>query len=315
MTNAQTFSIAIHGGAGNYNWTSFSEVKKKLYASGLKEALAVGAQILQNGGNAMNAGCAAVESMENNPIFNAGKGAVFTKKGIIEMDATVMCGKTLQVGAVAGIRHIKNPVRLAKALMEWGKHNFMYGSDAEALARQFGEIDFVPTTYFETALRKNQLAQALTSNQAFLDHNLSQNEKSEKGTVGAVAKDMHGNLAAATSTGGMTAKHNGRIGDSAVIGAGTFAKNGFAAVSCTGTGEAFIRIQAASRVIHMMEFGNRSLQAAAHEVIQKDLLSVEGSGGLIAVDADGNIALPFNSTGMFRAWIDKNGQPRIETAG
>ncbi|TVR81187.1 MAG: isoaspartyl peptidase/L-asparaginase [Chitinophagaceae bacterium] len=306
------YSIAIHGGAGNYNWDNFDKAKQNAYFNGLKSSIEAAVKVLKDGGSALEASILAVEHMENNAIFNAGRGSVFTKDASIEMDASVMCGQKIKSGSLAAVKGIKNPIRLAEKILNWGKHNFICGSSAHEFAALFDDIEIVDEDYFKTENRFTQLQKALETNEAALDHNLEDVE--EKGTVGAVALDSKGNLAAATSTGGMTGKWSGRIGDSGVPGAGNYAKNGYAAVSCTGTGEAFTNLNAAARLIHMMEFGRFTLKDAANLIIQKDLVNMGGYGGLIAIDNKGNIECPYNSKGMFHAFSKENTEINIFTS-
>jgi L-asparaginase / beta-aspartyl-peptidase len=293
----QNFSIAIHGGAGTITPSSMTPQLEKKYRESLTEAIKVGHSILIKGGSALDAVEEAVVLLENNPLFNAGKGSVFTKHGKHEMDASIMCGKTLGAGAIAGVSSVRNPVKLTRAILEHSDHVFMSGFGAEEFARKYG-IDFEPEEYFFDALRYKQWSEVRDSNIFMLDHTPG-DEKF--GTVGAVALDQNGNLAAATSTGGMTNKNYNRIGDTPVIGSGTYANNRTCAISCTGHGEYFLRAVVAYDVSCLMEYQNLSLQQACEQVVMHKLVAFGGEGGLIAIDFNGDICLPFNSEGMYRA--------------
>jgi len=313
--------IAIHGGAGTILKKNMTSEMEAAYKSALETALNAGWRILQAGGSALDAVDAAVTEMELNPLFNAGKGSVFTNEGIIEMDASIMHGANITAGAVAAVRNIKHPVKLARAVMEKSQFVMLSGKGAEEFAKLNG-IETAPDEYFFTQRRYDQLQKAIESGAAFLDHttDFSKKETSSPdeagnkkfGTVGAVALDADGNLAAATSTGGMTNKKFGRIGDTAIIGAGTYAENQVAAVSCTGDGEFFIRQSVAYDLISLMKYKDFTLEEAANYTIFNNLNSIKGEGGLIAIDSDGNIEMPFNSEGMYRAAISNSLPMRIE---
>lgn len=290
--------IAIHGGAGTILRASMSAEKEKAYSDALREALHAGYSILRDGGSSLDAIEVAVRSLEDCPLFNAGKGAVYNNAGKHEMDASIMSGRDLSAGAVSLIRNVKNPVSLARAVMERSEHVFLCGEGAEVFAKSMN-LPFEPDTYFDTAFRYEQWQAALKEDGTFLDHNIPTDKKF--GTVGAVALDVHGNLAAATSTGGMTNKKFGRVGDSPIIGAGTYANNNTCAISCTGHGELFIRSVVAYDISCLMEYKGLSLAKACDEVVMKKLVAIKGEGGLIAIDRNGNIELPFNSEGMYRA--------------
>lgn len=296
------YSIAIHGGAGTILKSEMSFEKEQAYTEGLKDAISAGEIILIAGGSALEAVEAAVVSMENNPLFNAGKGAVFSNGGQNEMDAAIMNGFDLSAGAVAGITHIKNPVSLAKAVMEQSEHVFLAGSGALDFAKKVN-APFEDDVYFYVQQRYDQLLLAQKSDRILLDHTDNNLEDKEKkfGTVGAVAMDVHGNLAAATSTGGMTNKKFGRIGDTPLIGSGTYANNETCAISCTGHGELFIRSVVAHDVSCLIAYKGLSLKEACDEVVMNKLVKIGGEGGLIAIDNQGNIELSFNSDGMYRA--------------
>ncbi|MFM9983782.1 MAG: isoaspartyl peptidase/L-asparaginase family protein [Flavobacteriales bacterium] len=299
------FSIAIHGGAGTITRSQMSPEREMRYIQSLSDALFAGQSVLAAGGSSLDAVTAAVISLEDNTLFNAGKGSVFTHDGRHEMDASLMRGDNLEAGAAAGITGVKNPILLARAIMEKSEHVMMSGSGAETFAKEQGLI-FQPEAYFYDEFRHNQWIQAKSDDVVQLDH-------SEKkfGTVGAVALDMAGNLAAATSTGGMTNKKWGRIGDSPVIGAGTYANNRTCAVSCTGHGEFFLRAVVAYDISCLMEYKGVSIEEACKIVVQDKLVKLGGEGGLIAVDSQGNLALPFNSEGMYRGWQTSGTQPEI----
>ena len=316
------FVLVIHGGAGTILRSQLSPEKEKAYTDGLKEALQKGYAILEKGGTALDAVEASVRIMEDNPLFNAGKGAVFTNEGKNELDAAIMEGKSLSAGSVAGVTMIRNPVTAARAVMEKSQHVMMTGAGAEKFAKQQG-IELVDPSYFytEDRWRGLQRAKAADSAKMKMDHSdtaagshirQSANNDDKYGTVGAVALDRHGNLAAATSTGGMTNKKFGRVGDVPIIGAGTYANNQTVAISCTGWGEFFIRLVMAKSISDMMEFGKMTLKKAAEEMIMKKLPALGGDGGLIAVDKDGNIAMPFCTEGMYRGYISNTGKTEVK---
>ncbi|TPE45914.1 isoaspartyl peptidase/L-asparaginase family protein [Pontibacter mangrovi] len=291
-------AIAIHGGAGTITKASLTEEKERIYTAALKEAVEAGHSVLEKGGSALEAVEEAVRHLEDCPLFNAGKGSVFTKEGKHEMDAAMMDGKTLEAGAVAGVKSIKNPIKLARAVMQHSEHVLLSGYGAEEFARNQG-LEFAPEAYFFDKLRYEQWLEVRDSEAIILDHTEKKDEKF--GTVGAVAVDQAGNVAAATSTGGMTNKRYSRIGDSPIIGSGTYANNRTCAVSCTGHGEYFMRAVVAYDVSCLMEYKGCTLQQACEEVVMKKLVKFGGEGGLIAVTAAGEIAMPFNSEGMYRA--------------
>ena len=299
------FSIAIHGGAGTLVKGLMTPELELQYKQALSEALATGYQVLDDNGCALDAVEVAVKKLEDTPLFNAGKGSVFTHKGTHEMDAAIMDGSNLKGGAVSLITGIKNPITLARDVMEKSEHVFLAGEGAMQFAKQ-NSYEILPPDYFYDEVRYKQWQGIKDSDTFQLDHSVKKDGKF--GTVGAVACDSNGNLAAATSTGGMTNKKWGRVGDSPMIGAGTYANNTTCAVSCTGSGEYFIRGVVAYDVSCLMEYKGLSLNEAAHEVIQKRVLKMGGDGGLIAVDKDGNIALPFNTEGMYRAFKSSNGE-------
>ncbi|MBK8953487.1 MAG: isoaspartyl peptidase/L-asparaginase [Chitinophagaceae bacterium] len=321
------YVLVVHGGAGTILKSQMTPEKEKAYISGLENALQIGNEILKNGGSAIDAVEAAVIVLENDSLFNAGKGAVFTNEGKNELDAAIMDGKTLSAGSVAGITTVKNPIKAARAVMEKSPHVMMTGLGAEQFAKQQG-LEIVAPSYFFTENRWQGLQKAKENEKekqetdsvtqikrreiAFseLFFSLSENGKivgGKYGTVGAVALDRYGNLAAATSTGGMTNKRYGRVGDAPLIGAGTYANNSTVAISCTGWGEYFIRLVMAKSISDMIEFGKMKLEVAATEMVMKRLPAIGGDGGLIAVDKLGNISMPFCTPGMYRAYIKNDG--------
>ena len=305
------FTIAIHGGAGTILRELMTQDKEKQYHSALNEAITCGKIILEKGGSALNAVAASVESLENCPLFNAGKGAVFTNNGRNELDASIMDGYNLMAGAVAGVSHVKNPIILAKAIMQNSEHVLMCGSGAFEFAKNQG-LEIADDSYFFVQHRYEQWLSSLKEDTVLLDHSGQAAIEKKFGTVGAVALDMHGNIAAATSTGGMTNKKFGRVGDTSIIGSGTYANNNTCAVSCTGHGEFFIRSVVAYDVSCLMEYKGLSLEQACNEVVQNKLVKIGGEGGLIAVDTKGNISLNFNSAGMYRASCDASGKITTE---
>ena len=293
--------IAIHGGAGTIAAVAADAASAQPYREALHAIVAAAQATLLRGAPALDAVCLAVEMLEDCPLFNAGHGAVFTHDETHELDAAVMNGADLRAGAIAGVSHIRRPVRAARAVMEDGAHVLLAGAGAEAFAREHG-LEMVDPSYFSTEARRQQLHHARAGDRVSLDHDGAPlAEGSKFGTVGAVALDMHGHLAAATSTGGMTNKRVGRIGDSPLIGAGTYADDATAAVSCTGSGEMFMRVVAAYDVCARMRYGGQTLQQATDAVVMQSLPPLGGRGGLIAVDRLGNVCLPFNTEGMYRA--------------
>ncbi len=304
-----TYSIAIHGGAGTIRQDAMTDERRECFQHCLHSAVLKGKSILENGGTALEATVVAVSVMEDSPLFNAGKGSVFNSSGFIEMDAAVMCGRQINAGAVTCVRNVKNPILAAKAVLDHGKHVLLSGDGAEAFANAHG-IEFQSGNYFFTTHRFEQLKKAQKCDQVQLDH--TEEKDGKFGTVGAVALDKSGNLAASTSTGGMTNQMPGRIGDTPLVGSGNYANNQTCAVSCTGIGEAFIRGVSAYDVSALMEYKKLSLKDACHVVIFEKLPLVKGEGGLIAVDKDGNLCLPFNSEGMYRAWCQEGVQIQIK---
>ncbi len=300
--------IAIHGGAGTVSRAALSAAQEKAYLDALDASLASGQRILEAGGSALDAVSAAVVALEQCPLFNAGKGAVFTHEGTHELDAAIMDGATLAAGAVACVKSIRNPILAARAVMAEGRHVLMVGEGAERFAREAG-LDIVAADYYFTPERHAQWQMALQQNAgALLDHDGQSrfafaaplDPQTKMGTVGAVALDAHGNLAAATSTGGMTNKRVGRVGDTPIVGAGCYANNRTVAVSCTGTGEMFMRLMSAYDLSALVEYRGLSLNEACRVVVTEKLTAIGGSGGLIAIDRFGEVCLPFNSEGMYR---------------
>ena len=304
----KNFSLAIHGGAGTLVKGMMTPDLETQYKIALQNALDKGFSILEKGGTAIDAIEKAVITLEDSPLFNAGKGSVFTANETHEMDASFMDGKTLNAGAVSLITGIKNPIRLAKDVMEKSEHVFLAGKGAVEFAKANG-YTIEDESYFYDEFRHMQWLKIKDSDSFQLDH--SAKKDSKFGTVGAVACDQNGNIAAATSTGGMTNKKWGRVGDSPMIGAGNYANNKTCAVSCTGSGEFFIRAVVAYDVSCLMEHKNMSLKDASNEVIHNRILKINGDGGLIAVDSKGNIAMPFNTEGMYRACKSSNRKEEI----
>jgi beta-aspartyl-peptidase (threonine type) len=298
------YTIAIHGGAGTILRSDLTPEKERAYREALLAAVEAGAGLLRAGGSALDAVETAVRSLEDCNLFNAGKGSVFTTEGKHEMDASIMDGRTLEAGAVGMVQGVRNPVSLARRVMERSGHVLLCGAGAEQFARDQG-VAFEPPGYFYDEARYRQWQGVLKANRVALDHN-----SNKFGTVGAVALDHSGNLAAATSTGGLTNKKYGRVGDSPLIGAGTYANNASCAVSATGYGEFFMRGVVSYDVSALMEYQGLSLEAACRKVIMEKQVALGGEGGVIAVDGLGNLALIFNSEGMYRAW-EREG----ETAG
>jgi beta-aspartyl-peptidase (threonine type) len=307
------FAIAIHGGAGTILKKFMTPEKLKAYTQGLTESLQAGFDVLERGGAALDAVQAAVVVMEDNPLFNAGKGAVFTHEGTHEQDACIMDGATKNVGAVAAVRKIANPIKLARLVMDNSPHVLLSGEGAERFAALNGVPLIEDPQYFFTEHRHKQYQQALKREkqaagqaQTQLDHS---DDKDKVGTVGAVALDVNGNLAAATSTGGMTNKRFGRIGDTPMIGAGTYA-NETCAISATGVGEYIMRAMLAYDIAALMAYKNMTLQEAVDLVVMKKFAELGGSGGAVAIDREGNIAMPFNSAGMYRGYMLPDGTIR-----
>ncbi|MGF1557176.1 isoaspartyl peptidase/L-asparaginase family protein [Paucihalobacter sp.] len=310
------FAIVIHGGAGTILKENMTPEREAAYKAKLEEAIMVGHDILKNGGTSMEAVTKTINVMEDSPLFNAGKGAVFTNAETNELDASVMDGKTLNAGAIAGVTNVKYPIDLARAVMDNSEHVMLAGKGAESFAEEQG-LELVDPSYFFTEGRFNSLQKIKDREKTELDHDAKSvyydNELKDYkfGTVGCAALDKNGNLAAGTSTGGMTNKRWGRIGDAPIIGAGTYANNETCAVSSTGWGEYFIRAMVAHDISALMEYKGLSLQEAARIVIQEKVANLGGDGGIVAVDKDGNITMEFNTAGMYRASIKSNEALRI----
>ena len=298
-------SIAIHGGAGVITRSSMSAGDEAAYRADLGRALDAGYEVLEAGGDGLDAVTAAVRILEDSPLFNAGRGAVFNHEGINELDASIMDGRTLKAGAVAGVRHVRNPVELARRVMDRSPHVLLSGAGAEEFALEQG-LELVPRSYFFTERRWQQLERARAGDK------LSPAAIGYFGTVGAVALDRHGNLAAATSTGGMTNKRWGRVGDSPLVGAGTYADNASCAVSATGSGEYFIRSVLAHEISALMKYRGLPVEEAARQAVHGRLKDIGGEGGVIVVDREGNVAMQFNSEGMFRGARDSRGRRQID---
>lgn len=303
------YKIVVHGGAGTILRSALTPDMEKAYIGGLSEALQAAYRLLEKDGTAVEAVLAATRSLEDNILFNAGRGAVFASDGSQEMDASVMDGKTRMAGAVSAVRNIRNPVDLAYAIMTKSEHVMLNGQGAMEFAKLHG-IPAETDAYFFSQFRYDQWKQMQESGQTALDHTVNVTEK-KFGTVGAVAVDRAGNIAAATSTGGMTNKQFGRVGDSPIIGAGTYANNKTCAISCTGHGEPFIRAVTAYDVSCLMEYKGLSLEKAMHVVVHDKLLKLDGEGGMIGVDAKGNAAMLFNSEGMYRGVKGSDGNDQI----
>jgi len=304
-------AIAIHGGAGTILKKNMSPEREKLYSDKLKEAIKAGYQILEDGGSSIDAVTASIMVMENSPLFNAGKGAVFTNKETNELDCSIMDGKTLNAGAASGVTTVKNPILLAKEIMINSEHVMLSGEGANKFAKQ-QNLEIVSPAYFYTQRNLDYLKKIKKNSHSSIDLKQNGTNDWKYGTVGAVALDKKGNLSAGTSTGGMTNKKFGRIGDSPIIGAGTYADNNSCAVSCTGHGEYFIRLGIAKDVSSLMLYKGFSLDKASSNVIYKKLESLKGKGGLISIDKNGNISMKFNTAGMFRAQINASGKVKVE---
>lgn len=313
------FALAIHGGAGTITRSAMTPEREAEYRAKLEEALRAGHAVLAEGGTSLDAVVAAITLMEDSPLFNAGVGAVFTSEGTVEHDASIMDGRTRNSGAVAGTRQIRNPITLARRVMEDSPHVMMVGAGAEAFAQELG-FEMVPNETFHTDRRRRSLERAREREAGTA---AAMNDETDLiaplaykyGTVGAVALDQEGNLAAATSTGGMTNKRFGRVGDAPIIGAGTYAENETCAVSATGHGEYFIRGVVAHDIAAQMRYTDRSVDEAATDVINRKLGELGGTGGVIALDRQGNVSMPFNTEGMYRGSIDADGNVTVGIYG
>jgi len=316
VKSPNSFAIAIHGGAGGIKRAYFTEQQQEAYTLKLEEALEAGYKTLENGGISLDAIQAAINVMENSELFNAGKGAVYNSDGNQEMDAAIMDGNTLNAGAVAGVNHIKNPILAARLVMDSSSHVLLSGKGAEIMAAKYG-IEMVDSAYFFTEKRMNQLRKIQGKEKTQLDHTayLIKNELIDDhkfGTVGAVAMDKNGNIAAGTSTGGMTNKKYGRIGDVPIIGGGTYANNLTCGISATGTGEYFIRTVAAKEVSSLIQYNNKTPAEALNIVLFDQIGPLGGEGGMILLDKNGDVYWDFNSTGMFRGYKKSNGEMKVE---
>ena len=303
-------ALVIHGGAGTIRRENMTPETEKEYREKLTEALNTGYQILLKGGSSVDAVEATLRVMEDSPLFNAGKGAVFTAAGTNELDAAIMDGKTLKAGSVAGLHTVRNPITLARRVMEKSRHVMMIGDGAEQFAKEQG-LELVPPYYFWTERRWRSYERSRDSAENAKKGKPSSGslEADKKyGTVGAVALDKNGNLAAGTTTGGINWKEYGRVGDAPIIGAGTYANNESCAISATGQGEIFIRRTVGSDICARVKYLHQSVSQAANDVIMKEMVSAGGEGGVIAMDARGNIATPFNSAGMYRGWVSPEGK-------
>jgi len=311
--NKAEFSIVIHGGAGTILKKHMTDEKEAAYKAKLEEAIRTGYEVLKNGGTSLDAVTKTINIMEDSPLFNAGKGAVFTNAETNELDASIMDGKTLNAGASAGTKTVRNPIDLARAIMDNSPHVMLAGAGADTFAREQG-LQIVDSSYFYSERRFNSLQKIKETEKVELDHDDkaafydADIKDSKFGTVGCAALDKHGNLAAGTSTGGMTNKRWGRVGDAPIIGSGTYANNATCAVSSTGWGEYFIRAQVAHDISAMMEYKGMSLKDAAHEVIHDKVGNLGGDGGIVAVDKNGNVAMEFNTAGMYRATMNDKGE-------
>ena len=308
------YTLAIHGGAGTILKEDMTPELEDAYLKGLQQAMNAGFAVLEQGGSAINAIKASIVILEDNMLFNAGRGSVFTKKGLQEMDAAIMDGRTLDAGAVTGVRNVRNPIELATEVMLNSNHVFLSGKGASDFAIKQG-IKLEPDEYFFSQFRYDQWKAIRDSDTYSLDHTHQRLEELMRdkkfGTVGAVACDQQGNIAAATSTGGMTNKKYGRIGDSPIIGSGTYANNLTCGISCTGHGEMFIRAVAAHDVSCLMEYKGLTLQEAMEVVVHEKLMAIDGEGGMIGVDGEGNAALVFNSQGMYRGYKSSDGSGMV----
>jgi beta-aspartyl-peptidase (threonine type) len=307
---AQEVALVIHGGAGNIYKKNLPDSLEKEYRAKLREALLAGYEILDQGGSSLDAVKTTINIMEDSPLFNAGKGAVFTNAGTNEMDASIMDGRTLNAGAVAGVKHIKNPIDAAIEVMNNSAHVMMTGEGAEIFAKSRG-MELVDEKYFFTDKRYQQLQKA-RNREKQQGMGFLKEAHYKFGTVGAVALDKKGNIVAGTSTGGMTNKKYGRVGDAPIIGAGTYANNSTCGISATGHGEYFIRAVVAHDISALMEYKELSIQDAADKVIHEKLVKLGGEGGVIGLDAKGNIMMSFNSNGMYRGYIKQDGRAQVK---
>ena len=312
-TSNAAFALVIHGGAGVLSKKEMTPESESAYRAVLEQSLRAGYAVLQTNGTSTDAVVAAIQVMEDSPLFNAGRGAVLNSEGQVELDAAIMEGAGRKAGSVAAVKHLKNPIMTARLVMEKSPHVLLVGDGAEKFAKEQG-IELVPQDYFITEARVKQLEQILREKQS---QNKPRSDLPKRpgtdrfGTVGAVALDRQGNLAAGTSTGGLAGKLPGRVGDSPIIGAGTYANNATCAVSATGHGEFFIRSVVAYDIASLMDYKRLTVAEAAKEVVRKKLVAFGGEGGVIAIDGKGHIALPFNSEGMYRGYVREDGKPAV----
>jgi beta-aspartyl-peptidase (threonine type) len=315
MGALQPFGFVLHGGAGTIERSRMTPERERAFRDKLSEALQSGFDVIKKGGGCLDAVVAAITLLEDSPLFNAGKGAVFTSAGTNELDSSIMDGRTLKAGSVAGLKRVKNPIQLARLVMEQSPHVMMVGDGAEAFAVQKG-VELVDPKYFYTEERWQQLQRQKEAEKSpppkksKLEGQALGFEDHKFGTVGAVCLDRAGNLGAGTSTGGITNKRFGRVGDSPIIGAGTYADNKTCAVSCTGDGEYFIRAVVAHDISAQMRYGGKTVERAAADVLEK-VGKIGGTGGLIAMDRRGNFTMPFSTSGMYRGWVGADGQPHV----
>ncbi|SDX99524.1 isoaspartyl peptidase/L-asparaginase family protein [Nitrosomonas sp. Nm33] len=314
MADASPIRLVIHGGAGTIIRSKLTTERKQAYTEALAQSLIAGYAILAAGGSSIDAVIAAIVVMEDSPLFNAGKGSVFSHAGHNELEASIMDGSTLMAGAVAAVTTIRNPIRAAHAVMTKSTHVMLMGEGAETFAAEQG-LEIVDPSYFYTQYRWDQLQKAIAKERVLRDHDAAPvtplpGENEKRGTVGAVALDCYGNLAAGTSTGGLTNKRFGRVGDSSIIGAGTYADNHSVAVSATGTGEMFIRAAAAFNTAAQVRLQHKPIAEAANNVLA-EIAAIGGDGGLIVLDGKGNYAMCFNTTGMYRGVIGNDGVARV----
>ena len=316
VDSKKPFGLVIHGGAGTLERARMTPELEAQYRAELQKAIDAGYAVLARGGSALDAVTAAIRPLEDSPLFNAGKGAVLNADGICELDASIMDGRTLAAGAIAGVHRVKNPITLARAVMEKSPHVMFSGDGAERFAEQIGGIELVPNEYFQTERRREDLKRAQEKEKAPSKKSaaLSPEPEHKWGTVGCVALDQQGNLAAGTSTGGMTNKKFGRVGDSPIIGAGTYASNATCGVSATGHGEFFIRIGVARDIAAQMEYKGATVAQAADATLAK-VAKLGGDGGVICLDKDGNVAMPFNTAGMYRGFRLSTGAAAVKIFG
>lgn len=299
--------LVVHGGAGTITRDRMTPEREQQYRAALREALEAGYRVLQEGGTSLDAVVAAIRILEDSPLFNAGRGAVLTSEGTAELDASIMDGRTLQAGAVAGVKTVKNPILLARRVMEASPHVMLIGRGAETFAQEQG-LELVPNEYFILPERREQLRRMKERGMGAVP----ELQEHAYGTVGAVALDRYGNLAAGTSTGGIMGKRFGRVGDSPIIGAGTYADNAACAISATGQGEYFIRAAIAHEIVALMKYAGLTVEQAAAAVIHGTLTRMGGQGGVIALDRNGRLAMVFNTEGMYRGYVDEHGHITIQ---